>query len=81
MVPETAEEIEAKMQLELLNRNQDLQPVEDIMNEDHDAYICIYRQAMDTPAKAKAIQNRLMAKMQKEKQQKQEQQQMAQAQQ
>lgn len=66
-VPEMAEEIEARSQVKLLNKNIDLEPVTDLM-EDHDAYISIYRQAIDTPAKGKAIQNRLMAKVAKNKQ-------------
>ena len=66
-VQETGAEIEARSQLVLLNKNTDLNPVSDIQ-EDHDAYICIYRQAIDTPAKFKAIKNRLMAKIEKEKQ-------------
>lgn len=61
-----AEEIEARQQLELLNRNQDVDKVTDIM-QDHDAYIAIYKQALDTPAKLRAIQNRLLAKIEKQK--------------
>ena len=67
LVPEMSEEIEAMMQLELLNRWEELWPVTEI-NQDHDAYISIYKQAMDTPAKYKAIQWRLLAKMEKDKQ-------------
>lgn len=66
-VPETSEEIQAKQQLELLNRNIDVWPVTDIM-EDHDAYIAIFRQWQDTPAKDRAMQARLMAKVEKDKQ-------------
>jgi hypothetical protein len=67
MVPELPEEIEAKQQLQLLNRDIELEPVSDI-SEDHDVYLTIYKQALDTPAKMKAIQNRLLAKIEKKKQ-------------
>lgn len=66
MVPEKAEEIEASKQLLLLNNNEELEPVTDI-TEDHDAYISIYKQAIDTPAKRKAIEDRRMAKIEKRK--------------
>jgi hypothetical protein len=68
ILPETGAEQKAREQLELLNRNIDLEPIDNI-NEDHDAYIAIYKQAVDTPAKRKAISNRLSAKEEKEKQQ------------
>ena len=68
MVPEYPEEVEARNQLELLNRNIDLEPITNI-DEEHDAYISIYRQAMNTPAKWKAIESRNLAKIEKAKQQ------------
>jgi hypothetical protein len=66
MVPEKPEEVEASQQLLLLNRNIELEPITD-MSEDHDAYIAMYKQALDTPAKTKAIEARRMAKIEKKK--------------
>lgn len=75
----TGAEEEAMRQVMLLNKNQDLNPVTDVM-EDHGTYISIYRQAIDTPAKKKAIANRIDAKIEKEKKMKEMQQQMEQQQ-
>lgn len=68
-VPETPEEVEAKQQLELLNRNQELDTgsFEDL-SKDWDTYLTIYRQAIDTTAKRKAIQLALNSKIAKNKQ-------------
>lgn len=66
MIPEKAEEIEASRQVLLLNNNVELEPIMDMM-EDHDAYISIYKQAIDTPAKRKAIEERRMAKIERKK--------------
>lgn len=68
-VPETPEEIEAKQQLELLNRNVNLDQwsFEDT-SKDWDTYLSIYRQAIDTPAKRTAIQLALNSKIAKNKQ-------------
>jgi hypothetical protein len=63
--------MDAMRQLELLNRNEDLEPITDIQS-DHDAYLAIYKQAIDTPAKFKAIQSRLLAKMEKDAMMKQQ---------
>ena len=66
LVEKSAAEEEAQLNLDLLNRNIDLELPTDLM-EDHNTYITIYRQAMDTPAKRKAINARTMLKIQKEK--------------
>lgn len=66
IIPEKAEEIEANKQLLLLNENVDLEAIQDL-NEDHDAYISIYKQAIDTSAKRKAIEARRQAKIEKKK--------------
>lgn len=68
LVGQTWEEMKAKQQLELLNRNEPLD-IEgfDIMNDNHDAYLYIYRQALDTPAKRQAIMARINAKIQQQK--------------
>jgi len=60
VIPEIPEETQAKLDLELLNRNEDVAEVTD-MNEDHMAYIIIYWQALDTKAKFKAIEARKKA--------------------
>ena len=60
------EEIEAKGQLEMLNRNENLDEGQfQDMSKDRDAYIAIYRQAIDTPAKMKAMKLALNAKVMK----------------
>jgi len=78
-VPETPEEIEAKQQLELLNKNQSLDQGQfDDTSKDWDTYLAIYRQAIDTNAKREAIQLALNAKIAKNKQMAEQQQQMQQ---
>ena len=65
-VPDMPEEIEAKGQLEMLNRNENLDEGQfQDMSKDRDAYIAIYRQAIDTPAKMKAMKLALNAKVMK----------------
>lgn len=66
LVEKSAAEEEANLNLEMLNRNIDLELPTDLM-EEHNTYITIYRQAMDTPAKRKAINARTMMKIQKDK--------------
>lgn len=59
-VPETLEEIDAKMQLMLINRNEKLTPLSaDQLREEHEVYLLVFKQSKDTIAKALAIQNRL----------------------
>lgn len=60
VIPETTDEAQAKLDLELLNRNEDVAEITD-MNEDHMAYIIIYWQSLDTKAKFKAIEARRKA--------------------
>lgn len=50
--------MQAKEDIELINMNEDPKPCEDL-NEDHRTYIVIYQSALNTPAKAKAIANRM----------------------
>lgn len=58
--PYTPEEEQARLDVELLNRNEEVGKIKDL-NEDHRAYLMIYNQAKDTDAKQKAIQARRMA--------------------
>lgn len=58
--PHTAEEEQALIDIQMLNRDQELPPIENI-EEDHLTYIMIYDQAKDTPAKQKAILARKQA--------------------
>ncbi len=60
MVKPTLEEIRAVEDLEDLNNNEDVWPIEDL-NEDHRTYIIIYDRAFDTDAKWRAISKRRMA--------------------
>ena len=60
----TLEEEQAELDLELLNRNEELEPIADL-NENHLVYLEIYKRAKDTPAKQKAILARRMAQIQK----------------
>ena len=60
MVKPTKEENQATLDLQLLNDNEDVWPILD-MNEDHWTFITIYQRALNTPAKWKAIQRRLLA--------------------
>lgn len=48
--------------VELLNNNEEVWEIQD-MDEDHDIYIQVYQQALDTEAKRKAIMARKRAKM------------------
>lgn len=57
-VEPSIEEMQAKEDIELINMNEDPKPCEDL-NEDHRTYIVIYQSALNTPAKAKAIANRM----------------------
>lgn len=68
LVGQTGEEMKAKQQLELLNRNEPLD-IEgfDVMNDNHDAYLYVYRQALDTPAKRQAIMARINCKIEQQK--------------
>ena len=50
----------ANLDLELLNRNEDVWEITD-MNENHKIYIEVYQQALDTEAKRKAIMRRKQA--------------------
>ncbi len=58
--PYTPEEEQARLDVELLNRNEEVWKIQDI-NEDHWAYLMIYDQAIDTEAKQKAIKARMKA--------------------
>jgi hypothetical protein len=60
--PRTAEELDAKEQLVLLNNNIPIQ----ILNpdEDHYTYLCIYQSALKTPATKGVIEMRKMAYIQ-----------------
>jgi hypothetical protein len=60
IVPPSQEEQQAYMDLELLNRNEMPSKITN-MDEDHWTYVVIYQRALDTDAKWKAIQARLMA--------------------
>ena len=60
LVQESSEEMNAKLYLELLDRNE-MPPEIDDMDEDHMAYIVIYQQALNTDAKFKAIEARRKA--------------------
>lgn len=57
-VDPSREELQALEDIELLNMNEDPKPCEDL-NEDHRTYIVIYQNALNTPAKNKAINNRI----------------------
>ena len=50
----------AMLDIELLNENEDVWEITD-MNENHRIYIMVYQQALDTPAKKKAIMRRKQA--------------------
>lgn len=52
-IPESVDEMKARMNLELLNNNIEIS--HPIAGEDYMTYIEIYKQALDTPAKEKAI--------------------------
>jgi hypothetical protein len=59
-IPETMEEIDAKSQLMLINRDEKLEKlIPDQIDEEHEAYLHIWKQAKDTPAKWAAVQDRL----------------------
>lgn len=60
MVPPSVEEMRAMEDIELLNANEEVWPIED-MNEDHLTYIYIYKRALDTDAKRKAVAARQQA--------------------
>jgi hypothetical protein len=60
IIPPSQEEQQAYLDLELLNRNEMPSKITD-MAEDHWTYVVIYQRALDTDAKWKAIQARLMA--------------------
>jgi len=59
-VPPTIEEMQAKLDLELLSRNEDVWPIEN-MQEDHMTYIIIYQRSLQTNAKETAIARRIDA--------------------
>ncbi len=61
-VEESYEEMQAKEDIEFLNRDQEPAAIENL-NEDHQTYIQVYRRAKDTSAKEKAIAARLQALM------------------
>lgn len=52
------EEVQAREDLELINRNEMPKQCEN-PNEDHWTYVVIYQSAMDTPAKRRAIEQRM----------------------
>lgn len=53
---------QAMMDIELINLNEDPGEITDI-TENHDIYIQVYQQALDTPAKRKAIEARKRARL------------------
>lgn len=61
VIPETFDEMNAKLDLELINRDEEAADVES--GQDHTTYLAIYEQAYNTPAKLKAIAARRMALM------------------
>jgi len=60
LFPASAEEAQAKLDLELLNRDMDVWEI-DNLQEDHLTYLVVYQKAMDTEAKRKAISDRQQA--------------------
>ena len=54
------DEMAAKKDLDLLSRNEDVWPIDD-MTEDHFTYIQVYRRAQQTPARDRAIDARIQA--------------------
>jgi len=60
LFPASIEEMKAKLDLELLNRNMDVWEIEQL-EEDHMSYIVIYWKAMDTDARDSAIRDRMDA--------------------
>jgi len=52
------EEVQAREDLELINRNEMPKQCEN-PNEDHWTYVVIYQSAIDTPAKRRAIEQRM----------------------
>lgn len=61
MVQETLEEIDAKSQLMLINRNEKLEPLApEQLWEEHEVYLQVFKQSKDTVAKMLAIQDRLV---------------------
>jgi len=52
-IAESVDEMNARANLSLLNKNLDVPPPAD--GEDYMTYLLIYKQALDTPAKAKAV--------------------------
>lgn len=62
----SSDELQAMIDVRMLNNDEELQPVEDYMNQDHIAYIIWYQQAKDWPAKQIAIKNRMDALRQQE---------------
>lgn len=54
----SAEEVQAREDLELINRNEAPKQCEN-PQEDHRTYVVIYQSAIDTPAKRKAIEDRM----------------------
>jgi len=57
LFPSSVEEMSARMDLELLNRDRDVNEIEDLQ-EDHMTYIVVYGKAMDTDSRDRAIQAR-----------------------
>lgn len=60
LFPASVEEMTAKLDLELLNRDMEVSEIEDL-TEDHMTYIVVYGKAMDTNARNDAIQARMQA--------------------
>jgi len=59
IAPMSAEEMEARQQLELINRNQAVEVWS--LDEDHFTYLIVYQRAFNTPAKFAAIEMRKQA--------------------
>lgn len=56
-VPESMEEMQAKVDLEFINRDEKPDDIK-TLNEDHLTYLQVYQRAKDTPAKLNAITKR-----------------------
>ena len=59
-VPESMEEMQAKVDLEFINRDEKPEDIK-TLQEDHLTYIQVYQRAKDTPAKLNAITKRKSA--------------------
>jgi hypothetical protein len=63
---EPVEYIKALIDVELINSNKDVMPIEDPL-EDHQAYLSVYQQANENKYKQNAVIKRIQAQVEKEK--------------